>query len=82
MYVPYGSKDPNNRALEPKYHSYSSIWAPKPCYLGPWTLRGIHLYIYIIHICTYVSMYRCMYVLVDKCLASFFFGGGGEILKA
>ena len=35
-----GSKDPNNRVLAPKYHCYSSFWALKPCYLGPWTLRG------------------------------------------
>ena len=28
-------------ALGPKYHEYCSIWALKPCYLGPWTLRDI-----------------------------------------
>ena len=33
------SKDPNNRVLGPKHHSYYSIWALKPCYSGPWTLR-------------------------------------------
>ena len=31
------SKDANNRVLGPRY-----IWDLKPCYLGPWTLRGIH----------------------------------------
>ena len=34
-----GSKDPKNRALGPKYHKYYSIWALKPYYLSPWTLR-------------------------------------------
>ena len=36
-----GSKDPNNRVLEPKYYNITGIWAGalKPYYLGPWTLR-------------------------------------------
>ena len=34
-----GSKDPNNRVLGPKYYNINSIWALKPYYLGPWTLR-------------------------------------------
>ena len=34
-----GSKDPNNRVLGPKYYNINGIWALKPCYLGPWTLR-------------------------------------------
>ena len=38
-YFPQGSKDPNNGASGPKYHSNSGIWALKPYYLGPWTLR-------------------------------------------
>ena len=38
--VPQGSKDPNNRVLGPKYYIISGIWALKPYYLGPWTLRG------------------------------------------
>ena len=37
--IPLGSKDPNNRALGPKYYSINGIWALKPYYLGPWTLR-------------------------------------------
>ena len=41
--LPLGSKDPNNRALGPKYYNNINgiwaIWAPKSCYLGPWTLR-------------------------------------------
>ena len=32
-----GIQDPNNRALGPKYNY---IWALKPYYLGPWTLRA------------------------------------------
>ena len=36
---PKGSKDPNNRVLEPKYYNMNGIWALKPYYLGPWTLR-------------------------------------------
>ena len=36
-----GSKDPNNRALGPKFHSCYSIWALKPYHLGPWTLGVI-----------------------------------------
>ena len=36
---PQGSKDPNDRVLGPKYQLYSSIWALKPYYLGPWTLK-------------------------------------------
>ena len=37
--IPYGSKDPNNRVLGPKYYIINSIWDLKPFYLGPWTLR-------------------------------------------
>ena len=37
--LPKASKDPNNRVLGPRYHLYYSIWALKPYYLGPWTLR-------------------------------------------
>ena len=33
------SKDPNNRVLGPKYYNIIGIWALKPYYLGPWTLR-------------------------------------------
>ena len=25
--------------LGPQFHEYYGIWALKPCYLGPWTLR-------------------------------------------
>ena len=35
---PYGSKDPNNRVLWPKYN-FNGIWALKPSYWGFWTLR-------------------------------------------
>ena len=28
-----------NRVLGPKYHPINGIWALKPHYLGPWTLR-------------------------------------------
>ena len=42
---PWGSKDPNNRGLEPKYYNMNGIWALKPYYLGPWTLRvGVQVY--------------------------------------
>ena len=34
-----GSKDPNNRALGPKYSDITSTWALIPHYLSPWTLR-------------------------------------------
>ena len=34
-----GSKDPNNGVLGPKYYNINGIWALKPYYLGPWTLR-------------------------------------------
>ena len=40
---PKGPRTPENRVLGPKYHSYYSIWAPKPYYLGPWTLRVMAL---------------------------------------
>ena len=33
-------QDPNSRVLVPEHHEYYSIWALKPYYLGPWTLRG------------------------------------------
>ena len=36
---PQGSKDPNNRVLGSKYLTVNGIWALKPHYLGPWTLR-------------------------------------------
>ena len=36
---PNGPKDPNNRVLGPKYYNIHGIWALKPKYLGPWTLR-------------------------------------------
>ena len=39
---PQGSKDPNNWVLGPKYHNIHGIWARKPDYLGPWTLRVQH----------------------------------------
>ena len=35
-------KDPNNRALGPKYYNVHGIWALKPYDLGPWTLRDMH----------------------------------------
>ena len=38
-HYPSGSKDPNNRVVGPKYYDINGIWALKPCYLGPWTLR-------------------------------------------
>ena len=40
FWVPRGSKDPNNRVSGPKYYNMNGIWALKPYYLGPWTLRG------------------------------------------
>ena len=41
LHLPYGSKDPNNRVSGLKYHSIKGIWALKPHYLGPRTLRVI-----------------------------------------
>ena len=39
--LPIGSlKDRNIRGLGPKYDSDYSLWALKPHYLSPWTLRG------------------------------------------
>ena len=38
---PQGSNDPNNRALGPKYSQDYSIWALKPCYLGPGALSVV-----------------------------------------
>ena len=32
----------NNTALGPKYYNINGIWALKPHYLGPWTLRVQH----------------------------------------
>ena len=32
-------KDPNNRVSGPNYYNLTGIWALKPYYLGPWTLR-------------------------------------------
>ena len=40
--LPSGSKDPNNKVLGPKYYGVNGIWALKPHYLGPWTLRVNH----------------------------------------
>ena len=34
-----GISDPNFRVLGPKYYDINGIWALKPYYLGPWTLR-------------------------------------------
>ena len=39
MRIPKGSKDPNNEALGPKDYNINGIWALKPYYLKPWTLR-------------------------------------------
>ena len=39
--VPLGSKDPNTRVLGPKNNQYYGLWALKPHYFGPWTLRGL-----------------------------------------
>ena len=36
--ISLGSKDPNNRALGPKYHNLIGIWDLNPHYLGLWTL--------------------------------------------
>ena len=36
---PEGSKDSNNGALGPKFHTINGTWALKPYHLGPWTLR-------------------------------------------
>ena len=36
---PKGSKDPNNRALGPRYYNMNDIWALQPYRLGPWTCR-------------------------------------------
>ena len=57
-----GSKDPNNRFVRPNYHQYYSIWALKPYYLGPWTLRAWYRYTII----TYMGsegQERCMHLL-------------------
>ena len=48
FWVPQGglwSKDPNNRALGPKYATINGIWALKPHYLGPWTLIRDNIYL-------------------------------------
>ena len=34
------SKGPKNRVFGPKYYNINSIWALKPYYLAPWSLRG------------------------------------------
>ena len=34
-----GSKDPNKRVLGPKYYNINGIWALKPYYFSPWTLK-------------------------------------------
>ena len=31
---------PNSMVLGPKYYNINGIWALKPHYLGPWTLRA------------------------------------------
>ena len=36
-----GIKDPNNGVSGPKYYNINGIWALKPSYLGPWTLRAL-----------------------------------------
>ena len=41
---PYGSKDPNSRALGPNFHAYYSIRALEPYHLGPWTLREFKIF--------------------------------------
>ena len=33
----------NDRVLGPKYYNINGIWALKPCYLGPWTLRELFI---------------------------------------
>ena len=33
---------PNKRVLGPKYYNINDIWVLKPCYFGPWTLRGLY----------------------------------------
>ena len=33
-------KGANNRVLGPKDNNIHGIWAPKPYYLDPWTLRN------------------------------------------
>ena len=48
--MPYYSRDPKrdhnfdnhpyNRALGPNYYNVNGIWALKPWYLGPWTLKS------------------------------------------
>ena len=35
---PTGSNCPSTGAVDPKYHTYSSIWSPIPSCLGTWTL--------------------------------------------
>ena len=37
---PSGSKDRNNEVSGPNYQLHYIVWAIKPHYLGPWTLRG------------------------------------------
>ena len=38
-----GSKDPNKRVVELKYCTMNGVWALKPYYLSPWTLRVARL---------------------------------------
>ena len=35
-----GIWDPSDGVLGRKYYNVNGIWALKPCYLGPWTLRA------------------------------------------
>ena len=41
MQSPEGPRTQIQRALGPKYYNIVGIWALKPYYLGPWTLRGV-----------------------------------------
>ena len=38
---PKGPRTQTIRVLGPKYYTVNRIWALKPYYLGPWTLRVI-----------------------------------------
>ena len=45
IYVDYDgvNRTQNNRVLGPKYYNVNGIWALKPCYLGPRTLRELFI---------------------------------------
>ena len=47
---PEGSKDPIKRFLGPKHYDTSGIWALKPFYLSPWTLRVWQLVMVIVEV--------------------------------